>query len=298
MSKFSSKTLEYGFRNKTRYCEFIKEYVDCGHAESVCGKPAKAFYIPHHCVTRKASTSTKLRVVFDANARMSPSTSLNELLLNRRIPQDLLTHILKRFRTFKVGFVCDITKMFWGIDMNCEDCDLQCILWEHLSKTEKRISLRLLTLTYGTTSAPYLATKSLELVGNAADHDEVKTSNNKSFYMDDYVLGADDTSSAAWLTNNVYEHLKAACFRLRKWASKDARALAVIPQSEHAVSDEIMLAPQGVGTLGMGWKLKSDPLRKATWIGEDMELSKRSLLGEVMRTYDPLGLIAPVPIRF
>jgi hypothetical protein len=95
----------------------------------VCGKPAKAYYIPHYCVTREASTSTKLRVVFDANARMSPSTSLNELLVNGRIPQDPLTHILMRFRTFKIGFVGDITKMFRSIDVSREDCVLQRILW-------------------------------------------------------------------------------------------------------------------------------------------------------------------------
>jgi Pao retrotransposon peptidase len=48
----------------------------------------------------------------------------------------------------------------------------------------------------------------------------------------------------------------------------------------------------------MGWMLKSVALTIATWIGEDMELSKWSLLGRVMRTYHPLGLIAPVTIRF
>ncbi|XP_036345935.1 uncharacterized protein LOC118755191 [Rhagoletis pomonella] len=68
---------------KNLYSEFMNEYISLGHmslAQNVnLMKPH--FYIPHHCILRPQSLTTKLRVVFDASAKTTSGQSLNELLM-------------------------------------------------------------------------------------------------------------------------------------------------------------------------------------------------------------------------
>ena len=59
---------------RKQYSEFMAEFQRLGHLEVVPAdeiqRPAvtESFYLPHHCVTKDSSTTTKLRVVFDASA--------------------------------------------------------------------------------------------------------------------------------------------------------------------------------------------------------------------------------------
>ena len=53
---------------KQQYRDFIKEFVDIGHLEQAPQTHDLCYYLPHHCVF-KNSTTTKLRVVFDARSK-------------------------------------------------------------------------------------------------------------------------------------------------------------------------------------------------------------------------------------
>ena len=57
---------------KQQYRDFIKEFVDMGHLEKAPHTSGLCYYLPHHCVF-KDSTTTKLRVVFDASRKSSNS---------------------------------------------------------------------------------------------------------------------------------------------------------------------------------------------------------------------------------
>ena len=54
-----------------QYRDFIKKFVDMGHLEQATQAHSLCYYLPHHCLF-KDSTTTKLRVVFDASSK-SPS---------------------------------------------------------------------------------------------------------------------------------------------------------------------------------------------------------------------------------
>ena len=117
----------------TRYAAFIKEFLDLGHMEKIPESEipiatSKSFYLPHHCVLKESSTTTKLRVVFDASAKTTSGVSLNDnLMLGPKIQRDLF-EILIRFRFHKVALSADIAKMYRQVLLDKEDKDFHRIL--------------------------------------------------------------------------------------------------------------------------------------------------------------------------
>jgi len=81
------------------------------------------------------------------------------LLVGPTVQQDLYSVVL-RFRTYQIAFTADIAKMYRQVRIHEDDRKLQRILWR--SSTEEPLRTNeLSTVTYGTASAPYLATRCL-----------------------------------------------------------------------------------------------------------------------------------------
>jgi len=148
---------------KSQYHEFMKEYEEIGHMEPVKSQQSKqpCYFLPHHAVFKETSTTTKTRDVFDGSAKISNGLSLNDILQVGHTFQADLYSIVLRFRTHQVCFTADITKMYRQITVHPQVRNLQRILWRY--STEDNIQeYQLNTVTNGTASAPYLATRCLK----------------------------------------------------------------------------------------------------------------------------------------
>lgn len=149
------------------YNRFLKEYIELGHMEEVnadVGMSEKpVYYLPHHGVVKTNSLTTKVRVVFDGSASSSTGVSLNDILMKGSTVQPDLCSILLRFRIHKIVMTADVEKMYRQVRVRNEDCDLQRII-HRFSPSEALKEYRLLTVTYGTKSASYLATRCLAQV--------------------------------------------------------------------------------------------------------------------------------------
>lgn len=114
------------------------------------------FLLPHHSVIKHDSTTTKCRVVFDGSAKSNIGVSLNDNLNPGYALQDNLFDIVMRLRLYKYVLSSDIKMMFRQIWIHPEDRKFQQILWRPPEQTEVQL-YSLDTVTYGTTSAPFLA---------------------------------------------------------------------------------------------------------------------------------------------
>ncbi|GFV74871.1 integrase catalytic domain-containing protein [Trichonephila clavipes] len=180
---------------QTLYSEFLNEYELLQHMEEVKedSDVENGYYLPHHGVLRLSSKTSRLRVVFNASAKTSSGLSLNDLLSKGGVIQEDLFSILIRFRKYAYAFTADIRQMFRMIEVNPSQTKLQKILWKN-SKTAPTKVYELKTVTYGTASAPYLATRVLRQLALDEEKDFPLASKVllQDFYMDDCLSGASE----------------------------------------------------------------------------------------------------------
>ena len=111
------RKLQKAPKTYAQYRDFMKEFEDLRHMEKVPENElflpsSKCYYIPHHCVFKEDSTTTKLRVVFDESAATAGVHSLNDVLAAGPKLQDDLFHILIRFGFKFVASIGDSAKMY------------------------------------------------------------------------------------------------------------------------------------------------------------------------------------------
>lgn len=144
-----------GKQTSDRYTDFMRDYLDSGHmspATDLVGNRGRPIVcLPHHGVIKESSTSTKLRVVFDASSKTSSGKSLNDILHVGPTLQSSLFEVIIRFRFYNVALTGDIRQMYRQVLVHPDDQDFQRILCRF--STDKPVQdFRLNTVTYGEAS--------------------------------------------------------------------------------------------------------------------------------------------------
>ncbi|XP_055590278.1 uncharacterized protein LOC129742404 [Uranotaenia lowii] len=201
-----------------------------------------------------------------------------------------------RFRTYPIAIVGDVEKMYRQVLVHTDNRPLQRILWR--TSSENPIStFELQTVTYGTSCAPYLATKTLQQIAqhNRSSYPECAESIEHNFYMDDWLAGGNSAADVIQKQKIVTKLLAASGFVLKKFASNSQEVLAEIPPEDlvvaqlHDLQDE-----QTVSTLGLVWDPMTDSLRFKVQISlPAVNLTKRKVMSYIAQIFDPLGLVGP-----
>ena len=205
---------------KQQYRDFIKNFLDMGHLEQAPQTSSLCYYLPHHCVF-KDSTTTKLRVVFDASSKSPNGNSLNDCLLLGPRLQDDVFDILIRFRLHQFALSADVAKMYRQVALDESDRDFQRILWRDYVTDQIRES-RMTRVTYGVASSSYHSTRALQESGknHGPNPNKVNVILN-DFWVDDLLSGADTLEEACVLQDNLIETPNKNCLPLRKWSSNE-----------------------------------------------------------------------------
>ncbi|XP_070162567.1 uncharacterized protein [Polyergus mexicanus] len=283
------------------YFDFISEYERLGHMRPVPmpqGDKEPAVYLPHHGVIRESSSTTRLRVVFNASSVTSNGTSLNDHLhAGPKLQTDLMSVILQ-WRRYKYVYSCDIAKMYRQILVDPRDTNYQLILWKR-SQSESLIDYQLLTVTYGMACAPFLALRVLkQLVRDEGQQFPLAVSILRdNIYVDDLLFGADDTIRIRQARDQLNSMLKRGGFVLRKWASNSPSLLEDIDRADHGLATKKPLAEdEQIKILGIGWNPTNDTFEFRVSLTDNVPETKRKILSAIAKFYDPLGWVTPVTI--
>ncbi len=286
-----------------QYKDFMKEYEDLGHMQEVqkedrVEQKGVTNYLCHHFVVNESSSTTKLRVVFDASAATTTGVSLNDTMLVGATLQDDLYDLLIRFRVHKIVLKSDITKMFRQFKLADEDAKMHRILWRESPSSELK-EYQLSTVTYGTACAPNLATRCIQQIGHDTALELPLASQVllNDTYVDDVLTGQSTTEDAITLYNQLQQAVKTADLQLRKWVSNDEEVLKAIPEELRETKPLVFDEDAEIKALGVQWCPKSDNFKfKCFEFEKSKKLTKRSLLSDIARLFDPLGLISCVTL--
>ena len=279
---------------KIEYCNVMQEYMLLKHMSlDTSGNESEGFYLPHHAVMKESSTTTKLRVVFDASAKSTNGRSLNDQLLVGPIIQDDLFSIILRFRTKKYVITADIEKMYRQFLIREEDRKYQKILWFTGNKIVTGI---INTILFGEAPAPYLAIRCLhQLADDEVDNFPLASKIlKKDMYVDNMLTGSDSKKEAQEICRQIVGILQSACMNMRQWASNDLQILKNIQETDF---DKKFCFDQNsaLKTLGVYWKAKDDEfIYEVQKISLDGQITKRKVLSEIAKLFDPIGLLGPI----
>ncbi|KAI3378452.1 hypothetical protein SNEBB_011348, partial [Seison nebaliae] len=270
-------------KERANYEDEILKLMEEEHIELVADdKEVKGAlsYLPHFAVVKESST-TKVRIVFDASARSEGKLSLNQCLevgLNL-VPK--IFGILLRFREGKIGVVGDLARAFLQISLPEDDRDVTRFFWY---KGDEIIVLRFKKIFFGATSSPFIlqvVVKDLleSMMGGRLDETSRRLMNN--VYVDDQVCSVDSPDEAVRLWKESQEIFRQGGFLLRKLKTN----LEELAQGE--LEEDTVL--------GVSWDPKKDVLLPGKRFPSSVKkFTKRGVVGLLAQMYDPLGLLSPV----
>ncbi|XP_072389402.1 uncharacterized protein [Diabrotica undecimpunctata] len=286
-----------------QYTEFISEYVSLGHCKyvplsKINESSEHKFFLPHHCVFKHDSLTSRLRVVFDGSIKSTSNVSLNDIMLKGYTVQPDLFEILIRFRLFKYTLIADIEKMFRQIRINPKQTFLLNILWRN-SPQEELKCLELQTVTYGTNSASFLSIRCLKelAVRNQEKYPLAAEALENSCYVDDILHGANDIDTLYKTYKQLSTSLNSAGISLHKWSSNSSEFLDSI-SSEFQKSNYVVKPGNSSNkVLRICWNSHSDMFSiSLPDISSEPKYTKREVLSIIASIFDPLGLINPITV--
>ncbi|XP_068143524.1 uncharacterized protein [Drosophila tropicalis] len=261
---------------KTEYDAVIQEYLDLGHMRQV-----------------------PFDGIFNASSKSTNGVSLNDILYPGPVLQsDLTTQILK-WRFFRVVFNADITKMYRQIMVDPIHTPFQRILFRN--KEGQLGDYELNTVTFGINCAPFLAIRVLQQLASDVQYKFPLASDIiKSYmYVDDVLAGAHNEATAIAMVNELQDALGSAGFPLRKWTSNVKSVLSCIPKSHLLNADFLDIEEASTAkTLGIRWNATTDEFYFVI-SPQDVKsaYTKREVLGQIAKLFDPAGWLAPFVIQ-
>ncbi|GFV76413.1 integrase catalytic domain-containing protein [Trichonephila clavipes] len=179
-----------------------------------------------------------------------------------------------------------------------EDQKYQQILWRNNSNENIR-TYKLKTVTYGLASASFLATRGIKQIA-LDDKENLNLSRvlQEDIYMDDLLSGADTSNNAISICKDIAHVLSTRGFHLRKWNSNSTEFLAQF--SEHSSHDTRVEfskdSNKSSKVLGLFWNSSNDTLGFQPSLELTPPLTKRRILSESSKIFDPLGLLSPCTV--
>ncbi|XP_041450617.1 uncharacterized protein LOC121404689 [Drosophila obscura] len=296
----NERRLQRNLPLKEQYDAVIQEYLELGHMTAVTpSHDTGHYYLPHHVVFKPDSTTTKLRVVFNASSPSSNGKSLNDTLHSGPVLQSDLTTQILRWRVFRYIFNADISNMYRQIQVSSQHTPYQRILFR--DRNGDVCDYELATVTFGVNCAPYLALRVIKQLAQEVRPQLPMASDilESYMYVDDVLAVAHTQSQAISAISELRKALDSAGFPLRKWTANHKGVLRDIPVDHLLRADFLELDESSIAkTLGMRWQASADEFFFAPpEVLQRESCTKRNVLSQIAQLFNPAGWLAPFVIQ-
>ena len=277
-----------------QYNQIINSQLDAGFIEEVENPVVHSdtHYLSHLRVLRDSST-TPMRMVFDCSAKVKGGISLNDCLMTGPSLVEQLGKVLLKFRTNKYAYSSDISKAFLRIGLQTGDRDYTRFLWpSNINNFQSPMkTYRFKSVLFGATCSPFLLQATIQHHFNTkySDH-EYSNVLKDTLYVDNIQGTCNDENTAVQLYQAANQIFQEANLPLQQWRSNSSKLNDIIIQ-DYPTEDPT----QNTKLLGLYWDIHNDTLSLNTVEWKPV-YTKRQLVSECSKIYDPLGLLTPITI--
>ena len=253
-------------------------------------------YISHHAVLRPESTSTPVRIVFNSSATYQ-GHKLNDYWQKGPDLLNGLFGVILRFRENKVALTADISKMYHRVLIPLEDQHVHRFLWRNFEIDRPPDTYVMKVLTFGDKPAPAMAQVALRKTAEDGECENPRAAQaiKDNSYMDDTLDSVTTNEEAMGLTKAIDDVLEKEGFQVKGWLSNGE-----LYRTNDQKDGQDINVPQGkqdAKVLVMVWNNKDDLLKYKVEVPkpdtQQPQFTKRNVLSQVARIYDPIGFAAP-----
>ena len=256
-------------------------------------------YISHHAVLRPESTSTPVRIVFNSSATYQ-GHKLNDYWQKGPDPLNSLFRVILLFRENKVALTADISKMYHRVLIPLKDQHVHRFLWRNLEIDRPPDTYVMKVLAFGDKPAPAMAQVALRKTAEGeCENPRAAQAIKDNSYMDDILDSVTTNEEATGLTKAIDDVLEKGGFQVKGWQSNGE-----LYRTNDQKDGKDVIVPQGkqdAKVLGMVWNNKDDVLKYKVEVPkhdtQQPKFTKRSVLSQVARIYDPIGFATPYLVR-
>ncbi|GFU58478.1 integrase catalytic domain-containing protein [Trichonephila clavipes] len=183
--------------------------------EKIEEKSENSYFLPHRPIVKDDNITTKIRPVFDASARVTGQSSLNDLLYKGSNLIEQILDILDRFRRYPIELSADIEKAFLQLGITPKHKDFLRFFYPDEGEEIVYSHCRVV---FGVSSSPLLAAVLAHSLENVPEDDTQLGSKLKlSFYVDNCVTGVNDIAQKEEfiLRSNTSQGVKVALVRAK-----------------------------------------------------------------------------------
>ena len=249
----------------------------------------KFIWIPHRPVVKtEANTTTKVRPVFNCSLKTNKLPSLNEAAYaGINLLKDIVQLSLK-FRSNKFTMVSDIKQAFLQIKLAKEDDKNRFCFF--MRDGDRVISYRYETIIFGFNSSPFILNYVLKHHVEQYAGDAFSKILRDNMYVDNLLVTSNNLDFLEDVYFETQRRLGEGGFTLRSWNSNSTRLKSImINQGNHASHGNSYEK-----VLGMKYMLEFDSLQVSEFQLDSCANTKRGVLAQISKVFDPLGLYLPV----
>ena len=250
-----------------------------------------------------------------------PLSSNSIEFLSTQRPGSLLG-VLLRFREEVVAFTGDVSKMFLQVLLPESDSHVHRFLWREMKTTREPTTYVLLRVTFGDKPSSDMA--SFVMLKMAREHKESAPEASEIIerdrYVDDLIHSCPSTNDGLQKIQDVEKILETCGFRIKEWHcsskqlqvilnernrpdqeqtpdSPPANNVSTMPEEHHDANQISLDGEQGVKTLGVSWNPTTHTINFQVKLSDKEFYTKRIILSNISRLFDPLGLTLVVTIK-
>ena len=253
----------------------------------------KYIWLPHRPIFKsEAQTTTKIRPVFNASLKTSPDKpSLNEASFPGINNMNDMLKLIMLFRTNKYVLLGDIRKAFLQIRLKLlRDKNRFCFF---LKDGNRLRCFRYNTLIFGYICSPFILNHVIKHIAKQYPDDECSRMISSSFFVDNLIYSSNSAERLAKLYSECTSRLDAVHFNLRSCNSNHPELRELMKCDNRYIEHGQELDK----VLGYHYNVDSDQMQLHFVTLDSQANTKRKILAESSKLFDPLNICAPVAIR-